>query len=126
MTENELAEIVVDTSLKIHRKLGPGLLESVYESILAFELGKRGIVVQRQVPIPLIWEEMLVQDSFRADLILNGKLLIELKSVEKTIPLYKKQVLTYLKVSGLKLGLLINFGSALLRDNIERVINGQL
>ena len=124
MTENELAAIVVDTSLFIHKKLGPGLLESVYEAVLAFELGKRGLLIERQVPIPLIWNGMLVGESFRADIMVDKKLLLELKSVEKLLPVHKKQVLTYLRITKLKLGLLLNFGADLMKNGIVRLVNG--
>jgi GxxExxY protein len=124
MTENDLAEIVVDTSVHIHQKLGPGLLESVYEAVLAFELGRRGILIERQVPVPLIWNGMLVEHSFRADIIVEKKLILELKSVEKLIPVHKKQVLTYLRITGLKLGLLLNFGADLMKNGIVRLVNG--
>jgi len=116
--------MVIEKCLMIHRKLGPGLFEHVYESILSFELSKCPIDIQRQVPLPVVWEGLLIEDSFRADLILDGKLIVELKSVEKCLPVHKKQLLTYLRVSGCKLGLLVNFGSSLLRDGIERVANG--
>ena len=122
--ENDLAEIVVDTSVHIHQKLGPGLLESVYEAVLAFELGHRGIIIERQVPVPLIWNGMLVEQSFRADIIVENKLILELKSVEKIIPVHKKQVLTYLRITGLKLGLLLNFGADLMKNGIVRLVNG--
>ncbi len=124
MTENELAAIVVDTSLDIHRRLGPGLLESVYEAVLAFELGKRGLSIERQVPIPLLWNEMLVDECFRADIVVEKKLLLELKSIEKLLPVHKKQVLTYLRITKLKLGLLLNFGAYLMKDGIVRLVNG--
>lgn len=124
MTENELAAIVVDTSLNIHKSLGPGLLESAYESILVYDLGIKGLQVERQVPLPLIWHGMIVHDSFRADIIVEKKLIIELKSVEKLLPVHKKQVITYLKVSGFKLGLLLNFGSSLMKEGIVRLVNG--
>jgi GxxExxY protein len=126
MTENDLATVVLDASIFIHKKLGPGLLESIYESILAHELQKKGLLVERQVPLPVIWDGEILADSFRADLIIDRKLLIEIKATDKNYPVYKKQVLTYLKVSELRLGLLINFGSPLLKDGIERVINGYL
>ena len=122
--ENDLAEIVVDTSVHIHQKLGPGLLESVYEAVLAFELGHRGIIIERQVPVPLIWNGMLVEQSFRADIIVENKLILELKSVEKIIPVHKKQILTYLRITGLKLGLLLNFGADLMKNGIVRLVNG--
>jgi len=121
--ENQLASLVVDICFKIHKKLGPGLFESVYESILAFELGKIGIPFKRQVPIPVIWEGMLVEDTFRADIIVDNKLLVELKSTEKESSVYKKQVITYLKVSGLKLGLLVNFGQPYIKEGITRLVN---
>jgi GxxExxY protein len=124
MTENELAQIVVETSLSIHRRLGPGLLESVYEAILAYELGRQGIYLERQVPIPLIWDGMLVAESFRADIIVECKLILELKSIERVIPVHKKQVITYLRITGLKLGLLLNFGADLMKDGISRLVNG--
>jgi len=123
MTENELAAIVVDTSVNIHRQLGPGLLESAYEAVLVYELGRRGLMIERQVPIPLIWKDMIVEDSYRIDVLVEKRLIVELKSVEKVLPVHKKQVITYLKVSGLKLGLLINFGAALLKDGITRLVN---
>jgi GxxExxY protein len=124
MTENELAKIVVDTSLHIHQKLGPGLLESVYEAIVAFELGRQGIDFERQVPVPLVWDGMLMAESFRADIVVEKKLIIELKSVEKLIPVHKKQLLTYLRITGIKLGLLLNFGADLMKNGIERIVNG--
>lgn len=124
MTENELAAIVVDICVNIHKNLGPGLYESVYESILAFELGRQGISFERQVPIPVVWEDMIVEHSFRADIIVEGKLLLELKSQEVLLPVHKKQVITYLRITGLKLGLLINFGSELMKQGIVRLVNG--
>ena len=101
-----------------------GLLESAYEAIVAFELGRKGLIVERQVPLPLIWDGMLVEDSFRADIIVEKKLIIELKSVERLLPVHKKQVLTYLRVTGLKLGLLLNFGADLMKNGIVRLVNG--
>ncbi|MDX9958472.1 MAG: GxxExxY protein [Spirochaetia bacterium] len=124
MTENELAAIVVDISINIHKTLGPGLLESAYESILAYELGIKGLHVERQVPLPLMWHGMIVHESFRADIIVEKKLIIELKSIEKLLPVHKKQVITYLKVSSFKLGLLLNFGSSLMKEGIVRLVNG--
>lgn len=123
MTENELATIVVDTSFHIHERLGPGLLESAYESILAYELGKRGLSVERQVPLALIWDGMLVHECYRADMIIENKLIIELKSVERLMPVHKKQVITYLRTAGLKLGLLVNFGAELIKQGIVRLVN---
>ena len=124
MTHNELARIVVDVALMIHRKLGPGLLESVYLVILEHELQKHGLHVEREVPVPIVWEDVQLDIGFRADLIVEGKVIVELKSVEQVAPVHKKQVLTYLRVADKRLGLLINFGAALLKDGIHRVANG--
>ena len=124
MTENEVAKVIVDTAYHIHGKLGPGLLESVYRVILAHELRKRGLHVETEVPVPVVWEEIRLDCGFRADLIVVDQVVVELKSVEKTIPVHKKQLLTYLKLTGCRLGLLINFGEALIKDGIGRVVNG--
>jgi GxxExxY protein len=124
MRENELARIVVDVAFQIHSRLGPGLLESVYQTILYYELQKRGLRVQKEVPIPLKWDNVLFEEGFRADLIVEDKLLVELKSVEITAPVHKKIVLTYLRLTELKLGLLINFGEQLIKDGISRIVNG--
>ena len=121
---NRLSGTVVDACFHIHNRLGPGLLESVYETILEHELHQRGLKVQRQVPISIVYDELEIKDSFRADLIVEDKLIIELKSVEKLQPLHSKQLLTYLRLSNLKLGLLINFGAPLIKDGIVRVANG--
>jgi GxxExxY protein len=126
LTENEIAKEIVDAAYQIHTTLGPGLLESVYEAVLTYELEKRGLKVVRQQSLPVIYESVKLDEGFRADLIVEGKVIIELKSVEKTAPVHKKQLLTYLSLSGLKLGLLINFGSNLIKDDITRVINGYL
>lgn len=123
MSENEIARIIVDASLYIHTRLGPGLLESAYGAVLSCELGRRGLSVDRQVPLSLVWEGMLVEEGFRADLIVENKVLVELKSVERMLPVHKKQVITYLKVTGLRLGLLLNFGAPLMRDGIVRLAN---
>jgi GxxExxY protein len=124
MTENEIAKIIVDAAFKIHTTLGPGLLESVYESVLAYELKQRGLLVVRQQPIPVIYETVRLEEGFRADLLVEGKVIVELKSVEAIAPVHKKQVLTYLRLTNLKLGLLINFGDALIKDGISRIVNG--
>ena len=123
MTENEIAKIIVDLSYKIHTKLGPGLLESVYEEILYYELTQTGLNTERQKPLPVIWENIKMNDGFRADLVVENKVIIELKSVDIITPLYPKKLLTYLRVSGLKLGLLINFNTALIKDGIQRIVN---
>ena len=126
MTENEIGKLVVDCAVNLHKALGPGLLESVYEVLLADELTRRGLRVERQVQVPIKFEGRQFDEGFRADLIVNGKVILELKSVEHTSPAHLKQVLTYLKLTGLKLGYLLNFGEALMRDGISRIINGDL
>lgn len=124
MTENELAKIIVDCAYHIHVKLGPGLLESVYEVVLYYELKKRGLAVERQVLVPVIWDGISIGDGFRADLIVGNKVIVELKSVEKGNSLHNKQLLTYLRLTDKRLGLLINFGLTRIKDGIERVANG--
>ena len=114
---------VIDCALAIHKKLGPGLFESVYEVILAHRLRARGYNVQRQVAVPIVFEELRFDEGFRADLIVNDKLLVELKSVEKISPTHSKQVLTYLRLLDFRLGLLLNFGTELLKDGIRRIAN---
>lgn len=126
MTENEIGTIVVDCSIKLHRAMGPGLLEVVYEAVLARQLEQAGLSVQRQVPIPIEFEGVVYEEGFRADIVINKLVILELKSIEKTHPVHKKQILTYLKLSGLKLGYLLNFGEELMKNGITRVINGQL
>jgi GxxExxY protein len=123
MTENEIAKIIVDAAYKIHTTLGPGLLESVYEAILAYELDTRGLRVTCQQPIPVVYESVRMDLGFRADLIAEDKVIVELKSVEQTAPVHKKQLLTYLKVADKRLGLLINFGAPVIKDGISRLVN---
>ncbi len=123
MTENQLSEIIVNTCYQVHIELGPGLLESAYEEILAYEFTQKGLKFSRQQPIPLIWKNDKLNIGFRADLIIEGKVLVEIKSVEVLAPVHKKQVLTYLKLTGLKLGLLINFNEALFKDGVTRIVN---
>jgi GxxExxY protein len=123
MTENEIAKEVVDAALHVHRTLGPGLLESVYEAALAFELGGRGLAVQRQVPIPIRYGNVIFDEGFRADLVVDAKVIVELKSVDRVAPVHPKQLLTYLRLADLRLGLLINFNVELLKDGIKRVVN---
>ena len=124
MTENEIAKIVVDAALKVHRALGPGLLESVYEIILAHELRSRGLKVQRQLSVPIHYENIFFDEGFRADLVVEQKLIVEIKSIETIKRVHKKQVLTYLRLADMRLGLLINFGTDLIRDGITRLVNG--
>lgn len=124
MRENDIAKIVVDSALVVHRALGPGLLESVYQAALAYELRERGLRVDIEVPVPVVYREVKLEIGFRADLIVEGCVLIELKSIEQINPVHKKQTLTYLKLTGCKLGLLVNFGEELLKDAVHRVVNG--
>lgn len=123
MTENEIATIIVDVAYKIHQRLGPGLLESVYESTVAYELGKRGLLVRRQQAMPVVYETVKMDMGFRADLIVNGKVIVEIKSIEALAPVHRKQLLTYLRVADKRLGLLINFNVELIKDGITRVVN---
>ena len=124
LTENELARDIVDAAFHIHKNLGPGLLESVYEVILAHELEKRGLGVARQQPVPITYGGYKFDEGFRADLIVEAQVIIELKSVEQLAPVHKKQLLTYLRLADKRLGLLINFGAAVIKDGICRVVNG--
>src|SRR5262249_11822338 len=126
MTYNELSGVIIEVAIDIHRRLGPGLLESVYQAILSHELTKRGRTVEKEVAIPLVWDNLRFELGFRADLIVNDLILVELKSIDELAPVHKKQVLTYLRITGKKLGLLINFGEETLKDGICRLINGNL
>ena len=123
MTENEIAKIIVDAAYHIHKRLGPGLLESVYEIILAHALKKTRLRIKRQVPISIVYEGIKFEEGFRADIIVENKVIVELKSVENISPVHKKQLLTYLRLADMRLGLLINFGAVLIRDGISRVVN---
>ena len=123
MNINEISGAIIDCSIKIHKALGPGLLESVYQRILIYELRKEGLEVQKEVPIPVTWDGNSIDESFRADLIVNTQVLVELKSIERLEPVHSKQVLTYLKLSKLPLGLLINFGAPYLKEGINRIVN---
>ena len=123
MTENQIATITVDAALKIHRALGPGLLESVYEATLAYELGRRGLSVLTQQKMPVIYEEVKLELGFRPDIIVNSKLIIEVKSIEAIAPVHRKQLETYLRLAGMHLGLLINFNVELIKNGIQRVVN---
>jgi len=123
MTENEIARIIVNTAYAIHVELGPGLLESVYEEIMYYELIKQGLYVERQKRIPVVWDDLVMDIAFRADLIVERKVIIELKSVEFINPVHAKQLLTYLKITELKLGLLINFNVKLIKEGITRIVN---
>jgi GxxExxY protein len=124
MNENAIGKIIVDSAINIHKELGPGLLETVYEIILTDELRKRGLLPERQVSIPITFRGHQFEEGFKADIIVNQKVIIELKSLEKVNDAHKKQLLTYLKLTGLKLGFLMNFGEALMKDGINRIVNG--
>ena len=124
MNENDLAKQIVNASYAIHQKLGPGLLESVYEVVLTHELIKRGLHVERQKAISIQYDNITFDHAFYADIIVENAVIIELKSIETVKPLHKKQLLTYLKLTGKRLGLLINFGEALIKNGIYRVVNG--
>ncbi|MFN5706421.1 MAG: GxxExxY protein [Planctomycetota bacterium] len=125
-TENEIGTIVVQEAIHIHRGLGPGLLESVYETVLERRLAKQGLVVQRQVPVQVRFEEDVFEEGFRADLIVNKKVLLELKSIEAINNVHRKQLLTYLRLTEIKLGYLLNFGEEVMKNGITRTINGRL
>jgi GxxExxY protein len=123
MTENEIGRVVVDAALQVHRELGPGLLETVYEAVLAHELRERGLQVERQVPISIQYRGITFEEGFRADLIVENQVVVELKCVEKVNNAHRKQLLTYLRLTGMKLGFLLNFGEAMMRDGIIRTVN---
>jgi GxxExxY protein len=124
MTENAVAREIVDAAYRIHSRLGPGLLESVYETVLAHELDRRGLHTNRQQPIPVVYEGVQLDTGFRADLIVEEKVIIEIKSIEALAPVHKKQLLTYLRLADKRLGLLINFNVNLIKDGITRIANG--
>ena len=123
LTENEISKIVVDLCFKIHTQYGPGLFESVYEEIFCYEWQKTGIPFSKQHPVPLVHEEIKMDIGFRADIIIGNKVVVELKSIEALAPVHYKQLQTYLKLTGCKLGLLINFNVALIKDGIHRIVN---
>lgn len=121
--EERVGRAVVDAAVQVHRELGPGLLESVYEAVLAHELSERGLRVERQVPVAFEWRGMRFNEGFRADIIVDGCVLLELKSVERLHNAHRKQVLTYVRLTGMRLGYLINFGEALIRNGITRTVH---
>ena len=124
MNENEITQKILDICFKIHTKLGPGLFESVYVAIINYELKKAGLNAQCEVPIPVYWDEVKLDIGFRADIVVENKVIVEIKSVEAIAPVHKKQVLTYLRIMNKKVGLLINFNNAHLKDGITRIVNG--
>ena len=123
MEINQITGIIIKEAIKIHNDLGPGLLESVYEEILAYRLTKRGLFINKQMPIPVFYEEIKMDFGFRADIIAENKVIVEIKSVEALAPVHHKQLLTYLKLTNLTVGLLINFNEALLKNGIKRIVN---
>lgn len=124
LKENKIAKLVVDAAYHVHTKLGPGLLESVYEVVLAHEMEKRGLAIERQVSIPIQYNGLVIDEGFRADIVVEDSVILELKSVESVAPVYKKQLLTYLRLADKKLGLLLNFGAPLIKKGIFRIVNG--
>ena len=123
MNENELSKIGVDCIFKVHKNIGPGLLESAYEECLFYELSKTGLLVERQKPLPLFYETIKMEIGYRLDFLIENKLVIEVKAVEALNDVHKAQVITYLKLSGCKLGLLVNFNVVLIKDGIKRLVN---
>lgn len=123
MEYNEITSTIIEAAIEIHRQLGPGLLESVYRKILAHELRKRGLQVEEEKPIPVMWDKMRMNVGFRADLIVEEKVIVELKSCEAVNPVHKKQLLTHLRLTDMQVGLLINFGEQLLKNGIHRIVN---
>jgi GxxExxY protein len=124
MTENEIATVILDAAFKIHRTLGPGLLESVYQATLNYELQQRGLRVLQQVGLPVYYEAIKLNLGFRVDLIVADKVIVEIKSIEALAPIHRKQLLTYLRLMNLRLGLLVNFNVELMKNGIQRVVNG--
>jgi|SRR6056297_263362 len=126
MTENEISKVVLDCAFKVHSQLGPGLLESAYQECLYYEINKSGLFVQKEVSLPLTYEEVQLEIGYRIDLLVEKKFIVEIKSVESLTDVHLAQVLTYLKLSEIKLGFLLNFNVARLKSGIKRIINGQL
>ncbi|MFO7703465.1 GxxExxY protein [Psychroflexus maritimus] len=126
MTENQISSEIIGAAIEVHKQLGPGLLESAYETCLAFELRKKGFKVERQLALPLIYKDVKLDAGYRIDLLVNDKVIIEVKSLDALAPIHTAQILTYLKLKDIKLGLLINFNSVVVKDGIKRVINGYL
>ncbi len=122
MNENEFSKIIVDSCFKIHLKLGPGLLESVYEEVLVYELRKEGLSFTRQEIVPKVYENIKLDTGFRAGIIVEDRVIVEIKSIETLLPVHYKQVLTYLRLTGIKLGLLVNFNSALIKEGIKKIV----
>ncbi|HEY0040078.1 MAG TPA: GxxExxY protein, partial [Flavisolibacter sp.] len=126
MLLNNLTGEIIDAAIKIHKVLGPGLFESVYEEVMVYELAKRGMIVERQVAIPVHYEDIKMDVGFRADLLVDKEIIVELKSIEAIKPVHKKQVITYLRLTNNKIGLLINFNEELLKNGITRLYNNHV
>lgn len=126
MDENAISKLVISEAIQLHKALGPGLLESVYQKTLAYSLRNRGLEVEEQVSLAIRYEELVIPDAFRIDMIVNRKVILELKSIESIAPVHHKQLITYLRLSDLKLGLLLNFGCETMKEGVRRVINGNL
>lgn len=124
MTENEIGKIVVDSAIKVHKNLGPGLLESAYEACLVHELKKRELKVQSQLGLPIKYEDVVLDVGYRVDILIEGKVILELKAVEKLLPIHEAQLVSYLKLSECKLGFLLNFNVYRMKDGIRRMVNG--
>jgi len=123
---NKITETIIGAAIQVHRTLGPGLLESAYVACLSYELGKKGLIVEQQKPVPLVYEEVKLECGYRMDLLLERSVVVEVKSVDALAPIHEAQTLSYLKLSGCKLALLINFNVTVLKDGIRRFINGSL
>jgi len=124
MQLDRITGTIIDAAMKVHRELGPGLLESVYEVVLAREIGLRGLLAQRQKPVRIEYNGLVFEEGFRADLVVEGRVVVEIKSVERLSPVHPKQLLTYLRLMHLDVGLLINFGNATLKEGLQRIVNG--
>ncbi len=124
MTENEIGDRVISAAMKVHSSVGPGLLESAYEVCLAHELGKQGLSIRRQVSVAIHYEELLIENGYRIDLLANERVVIELKALETILPVHRAQLLSYLRLGGFRLGYLLNFNVAHMRDGIARIVNG--
>ena len=123
MDENEIGTIVIESAVEVHRELGPGLLESIYEAALCYELSERGLKVERQLPLPICYKGLEFDEGFRADIMVDSRVILELKSVEKISNAHRKQIQSYLKLADKRLGYLLNFGQALMKDGIVRAVN---
>ena len=124
MSENDISKIVFECALKVHQKLGPGLLESAYEECLFYELKKTGLKVEKQKILPIIYEELRIENAYRIDIIIEDKLILEIKTVDYINDVHKAQILTYLKLTNCKLGLILNFRTDIFKDGVKRVVNG--